>query len=181
MIGGETAEMPGMYQNDDYDLAGFSVGAAERGTLLPHGDIGTGDVILGLASSGVHSNGFSLVRKVVETENLKWSDPAPYDDSRSLGEALLEPTRIYVKPLLEAIRKTNADKSFGAYYRRRIYREYSTGTTRRTGRADRFGRDYPTRSVWLVGQMWWHRSKRNAAYLQLRRWYDCGCGKRSSR
>lgn len=111
LSGGETAEMPGMYQNDDYDLAGFSVGAAERGTLLPHGDIGAGDVILGLASSGVHSNGFSLVRKVVEAENLKWSDPAPYDGARSLGEALLEPTRIYVKPLLEAIRNTGAIKA----------------------------------------------------------------------
>jgi len=111
LIGGETAEMPGMYQNDDYDLAGFSVGAAERGTLLPLGDIGEGDVILGLASSGVHSNGFSLVRKIVEAESLKWSDRAPYDDSRSLGEALLEPTRIYVKPLLKAIRETSAIKA----------------------------------------------------------------------
>lgn len=111
LIGGETAEMPGMYQNDDYDLAGFSVGAAERGTLLPHGDIGAGDVILGLASSGVHSNGFSLVRKIVEAENLDWSDQAPFDQDQVLSEALLEPTRIYVKPLLEAIRQTGAIKA----------------------------------------------------------------------
>ncbi len=111
LIGGETAEMPGMYKNDDYDLAGFSVGAAERGTLLPGEDIGEGDVILGLASSGVHSNGFSLVRKIVEMQNLKWSDPAPFEPNRSLGEALLEPTRIYVKPLLSAIRESGAIKA----------------------------------------------------------------------
>ncbi len=111
LIGGETAEMPGMYRNDDYDLAGFSVGAAERGTLLPGEDIGEGDIILGLASSGVHSNGFSLVRKIVEMQELKWSDPAPFQQDRSLGEALLEPTRIYVKPLLSAIRESGAIKA----------------------------------------------------------------------
>ena len=111
LIGGETAEMPGMYSHGDYDLAGFAVGAAERGQLLPAGDIAEGDVILGLASSGVHSNGFSLVRKIVELSGLGWDAPAPFAADAKLGEALLTPTRIYVKPLLKAIRDTGALKA----------------------------------------------------------------------
>ena len=88
-----------------------AVGAAERGTLLPRGDIAAGDVLLGLASSGIHSNGYSLVRKVVATAGLKWDAPAPFDASRSLGEALLTPTRIYVKSCLAAIRETGVVKA----------------------------------------------------------------------
>ena len=111
LIGGETAEMPGMYSHGDYDLAGFAVGAAERGQLLPAGDIAEGDVILGLASSGVHSNGYSLVRRIVALSGLGWDAPAPFDGTKSLGEALLTPTKIYVKPLLKAIRETGAIKA----------------------------------------------------------------------
>jgi len=108
LIGGETAEMPGMYRDGDYDLAGFAVGAAERGQLLPSGTLAEGDVLLGLASSGVHSNGYSLVRRIVEMSGLDYAAPAPFDASTSLGAALLEPTRIYVKSLLAAIRETGA-------------------------------------------------------------------------
>ncbi len=111
LIGGETAEMPGMYAGGDYDLAGFAVGAAERGKLLPAGDIAEGDVILGLASSGVHSNGYSLVRKIVALSGLAWDAPAPFAEDKTLAEALMTPTKIYVKPLLKAIRETGAIKA----------------------------------------------------------------------
>lgn len=109
LVGGETAEMPGMYVEGDYDLAGFAVGAAERNALLPRADIAPGDVVLGLSSNGAHSNGYSLVRRVVERSGLKYSDRAPFAD-RKLGEALLEPTRIYVKQVLQAVRATGAIK-----------------------------------------------------------------------
>jgi phosphoribosylformylglycinamidine cyclo-ligase len=106
LVGGETAEMPGMYGDGDYDLAGFSMGAVERGQVLPRLDLqNTGDVIIGLASSGPHSNGYSLVRKIVEKSGLKWSDDAPFSPDHTLAEALMAPTRIYVKsivPLMKA-------------------------------------------------------------------------------
>lgn len=103
LIGGETAEMPGLYAAGDFDLAGFSVGAVERKALLTGAGIAQGDVLLGLASSGVHSNGFSLVRRVVETTGLSYSDPAPFNGSLSLGAVLLAPTRIYVRACLAAL------------------------------------------------------------------------------
>jgi phosphoribosylformylglycinamidine cyclo-ligase len=104
LVGGETAEMPGMYAKGDYDLAGFAVGAVERGQQITGSDVKAGDVVLGLGSSGVHSNGYSLVRKVVSVADLEYSAKAPFDPSKTLGEALLAPTRIYVKSCLAAIR-----------------------------------------------------------------------------
>jgi phosphoribosylformylglycinamidine cyclo-ligase len=106
LIGGETAEMPGLYAPGDFDIAGFAVGAAERGTLLPRPGLKPGDLVFGLPSSGVHSNGFSLVRRIVARSGLGWESPAPFDPSRSLAAALLTPTRLYVLPMLDALRRT---------------------------------------------------------------------------
>jgi len=112
LVGGETAEMPGFYVAGDFDLAGFVVGAVERDCVLPRrAEIEEGDVLLGLASSGVHSNGYSFVRRLVGSSGLTWSDPAPFCAHKTLGEAFLTPTRIYVKSLLPVLKRNSGIKA----------------------------------------------------------------------
>ncbi|MDE7160052.1 MAG: phosphoribosylformylglycinamidine cyclo-ligase [Muribaculaceae bacterium] len=107
LVGGETAEMPGMYGDGEYDIAGFTVGAVEKDNLIDGSKVAVGDVLVGIPSTGVHSNGFSLVRKIVADNRLDYSDVLPETEGRTLGEMLLTPTRIYVKPVLDVISKVD--------------------------------------------------------------------------
>jgi len=111
LIGGECAEMPDIYKAGDFDIAGFCVGVVEKAEIIDGSKVATGDALIALPSSGPHSNGYSLVRRIVKVTGAKWSDPAPFAPALALGEALLEPTRIYVRPVLEAIRATGAVKA----------------------------------------------------------------------
>jgi phosphoribosylformylglycinamidine cyclo-ligase len=170
LIGGETAEMPGLYRGDDYDLAGFAVGAAERGALLPRPGIGEGDVIIGLASSGAHSNGYSLVRKVVEKTGVAWSEPAPFAPELTLGEAILTPTRIYVKSCLATIRATKTVKGLahitGGGFPDNIPRVLPTGLGARVDLCK-----VPVRPVFK-----WLASEGGIAQDEMLRTFNCGVG-----
>jgi phosphoribosylformylglycinamidine cyclo-ligase len=170
LIGGETAEMPGLYRDGDYDLAGFAVGAAERNALLPRADIAAGDIVLGLASSGIHSNGYSLARRVIERSGLGWDAPAPFDKSRTLGEALLTPTRIYVKSCLAAMRETKALKGLahitGGGFPDNIPRVLPDGT----------GVALDLTRVPVLPVFKWLAATGNIAEPEMLRTFNCGIG-----
>ena len=168
LIGGETAEMPGMYAAGDYDLAGFAVGAVERGALLPRPDIAVGDVLIALPSSGVHSNGYSLVRRLVVEAKLGWDAPAPFAAATSLAEALLMPTRIYVRPVLQAIRATGAAKGLAHITGGGLVGEPAAHPAGGSRRAHRSRRLAGTGGVRLAAAGRQPRRRRDAAHLQLR-------------
>lgn len=170
LVGGETAEMPGMYAGGDYDLAGFSIGAVERGAVLPRlDDQKVGDILIGIGSDGPHSNGYSLVRRVVERSGLGWNDAAPFAPGKTLGEALMAPTRIYVKSVLPLI-KAGLIKG-GAHIT-------GGGLIENPPRA--IAKGLEPRMDW---QAWplppvfaWMQSVGNVADHELRRTFNCGIG-----
>ena len=170
LVGGETAEMPGMYAGGDYDLAGFSIGAVERGAVLPRlDDQKAGDILIGIGSDGPHSNGYSLVRRVVERSGLGWNDAAPFAPGKTLGEALMAPTRIYVKSVLPLI-KAGLIKG-GAHIT-------GGGLIENPPRA--IAKGLEPRMDW---QAWplppvfaWLQSVGNVADHELRRTFNCGIG-----
>jgi len=169
LIGGETAEMPGLYQPGDYDLAGFAVGAAERNAILPR-DVAAGDIVLGLASSGVHSNGFSLVRKIADRAGLTWSIKAPFDSAKTLGEAVLAPTRLYVKSCLAAIRETKGVKALahitGGGFPDNIPRVLPDG----------IGARIDLSAVPVLPVFKWLASAGDVAEVEMLRTFNCGIG-----
>ena len=170
LIGGETAEMPGMYSGSDYDLAGFAVGAAERGTLLPRADVVAGDIVLGLPSSGVHSNGYSLVRRIVALSGLAWEAPAPFASGKSLAEALLEPTRIYVKSLLQALKAAPGIKALahitGGGFPDNIPRVLPDGV----------GVRLDLDAIAVPPVFGWHSQTGGVAEAEMLRTFNCGIG-----
>jgi phosphoribosylformylglycinamidine cyclo-ligase len=170
LIGGETAEMPGLYKDGDYDLGGFAVGAAERGTLLPRHDIEAGDAVIGLASSGVHSNGFSLVRKIVEQSRVAYDAPAPFSPVMTLGGALLTPTKLYVRSCLRAIRETGAVKGLAHITGGGFTDNIPRVLPKHLG----VGIDLPRLPVQAVFK--WLAEQGGIAELELLRTFNCGIG-----
>ncbi len=169
LIGGETAEMPGMYEGNDFDLAGFVVGAAERGRLLPQMNLmKAGDRLIGLTSSGPHSNGYSLIRKVVEISGLNWSDSSPFSEG-NLAEALLTPTRIYVKSILPLIKKESI---------KGLAHITGGGLTENTPRMlpKHLGFEYDF-SSWARPDVFnWLQTAGNIAEAEMQRAFNCGIG-----
>ena len=169
LIGGETAEMPGLYKGGDYDLAGFAVGAVERDQVLPR-EVAAGDVVLGLASSGLHSNGFSLARKVVETSGLRFDAPCPFAPGVTLGEAMLVPTRVYVRACLAAIREIGGVKALahitGGGFTENIPRVLPEGLAVRVDLA----------SVPVLPLFKWLARTGGVAESEMLRTFNCGVG-----
>jgi phosphoribosylformylglycinamidine cyclo-ligase len=170
LIGGETAEMPGMYHDGDYDLAGFAVGAVERKKVLPRDDVKAGDVILGLASTGPHSNGYSLIRRIVDKSGLKLTDAAPFAKGKTVAEALLTPTRIYVKSLLKVIRKGKSVKALahitGGGFTENIPRVLPKGTIAQID----------LNSFTLPPVFKWLQAEGGVAETEMLRTFNCGIG-----
>lgn len=168
LIGGETAEMPGMYGAGEYDLAGFCVGAVERKDLLPRA-VEAGDVMIALPSSGPHSNGYSLIRKIVKDAGLSYADPASFDASRSLGDALLTPTRIYVKRLLPLLKDENV---------RGFAHITGGGLTDNVPRVltDDLAARYDDRALGLPPVFDWLQKAGGLTPNEMRRTFNCGVG-----
>lgn len=168
LVGGETAEMPGVYADGEYDIAGFCVGAVERGAVMPR-TAAPGDVMIGLASSGAHSNGFSLIRKIVADAGLAYDAPAPFDPSSPLGEALLAPTRIYVKSVLPLLKEPHV-KAFahitGGGLTDNVPRVLADGLTPR----------YDEDALALPPLFEWLRDEGGLADADMRRTFNCGVG-----
>ncbi|WP_369060062.1 phosphoribosylformylglycinamidine cyclo-ligase [Caulobacter sp. 73W] len=170
LVGGETAEMPDMYADGEYDLAGFTVGAVDRDDVLPKLDAQrAGDVLIGIASSGPHSNGYSLVRKIVERSGLAWDAPAPFAESKTLAEALMAPTRIYVKsvlPLLQAGRVKGGAHITGGGLIENPPRAIAEGLVPRI--------DW---NAWPLPPVFaWLQEAGGVADHELRRTFNCGVG-----
>lgn len=170
LIGGETAEMPGLYHGSDYDLAGFAVGAVERKKILPADNIGEGDVILGLASSGPHSNGYSLVRKLVELSGVSYSAPSPFSVNQTLAEALLTPTRIYVKSLLKVLKAGKSIKALahitGGGFTENIPRVLPKGTVA----------EIDLNAVEYMSVFKWLQNVGGTSEAEMLRTFNCGVG-----
>ncbi|HRX37966.1 MAG: phosphoribosylformylglycinamidine cyclo-ligase [Amphiplicatus sp.] len=169
LIGGETAEMPGMYAAGEYDLAGFCVGAVERKDLLPRA-VAEGDILIGLASSGAHSNGYSLIRKIVADAGLKFSNAAPFDAKRTLGEALLAPTRIYVKSVLPLLRR-DCVKGFA-----HITGGGLTDNVPRVFDEKVFAAAYDDAALALPPLFDWLKQTGGLSDTEMRRTFNCGIG-----
>lgn len=169
LIGGETAEMPGMYKDKDYDLAGFAVGAAERGSLIDGSTVQAGDILLGLASNGTHSNGYSLIRRIVADKGFAYADAAPFDHEVTLGEALLAPTKIYVKSCLAAIKEGYVkalSHITGGGFLENVPRVMPRNTLAEIDS-----------SAWkLPGVFGWLQSEGNIATVEMSRTFNCGIG-----
>jgi phosphoribosylaminoimidazole synthetase len=200
LVGGETAEMPGMYKEGEYDLAGFAVGAVERDAILPLPTVQPGDALLGLASSGFHSNGYSLVRRVLRDNELKLSDKAPFAPGQTLGEALLTPTKLYVNSVMSILRGPNAEQrgqqaesalSVASSRSQQVSREANQGIKALAhitggGFIDNIPRVLPQNASarirrpgdgWCIPEIFtWFQQKGHVEELEMLRTFNCGVG-----